>query len=74
MKTTTQRILAIIGLVLICASIVLMLVGFFVGSAKALLLNISLLCFGGSVAVLMFLSFKRKQAAEQAAQEDKDEE
>ena len=53
MKTTTQRILAIIGLILICASIVLMLVGFFAGSAKALLLNISLLCFGGSVAVLI---------------------
>ena len=74
MKANFQRILAIVGLVLIAASIVLMLVGFFAGAAKEQLLNISLLCFGGSVAVLMFLSAKRKQAAEQAAQEDKDEE
>ena len=74
MKANFQRILAIVGLVLIAASIVLMLVGFFAGAAKALLLNISLLCFGGSVAVLMFLSAKRKQAVEQAAREDKDEE
>ena len=44
MKANFQRILAIVGLVLIAASIVLMLVGFFAGAAKELLLNISLLC------------------------------
>lgn len=74
MKPLFHRILAIIGLVLICASIVLMLTGFLAGAAAELLHNISLFCFIGSVAVLMFLSFKRKQAAEQAAQDDKDEE
>ena len=62
MKGNFQRILAVVGLVLIVASIVLMLVGFFAGAAKALLLNISLLCFGASVAVLMFLSVRRRQA------------
>ena len=52
---------------------VLMLVGFFTGAAAALLSNISLFCFAGAVAVLMFLSFKRKQAA-QAQEDTKDEE
>ena len=61
MKPTIQRILAVIGLVLICASIVLMLVGLFCGSAKALLLNISLFCFLGAVAVLLALSAIRKK-------------
>lgn len=61
MKATIQRILAVIGLVLIFASILLMLVGFFAGAAKALLLNISLFCFLGAVAVLLFLSYRRKQ-------------
>ena len=73
MNATTQRILATVGLVLIFASIVLMLVGFFTGAAAALLSNISLFCFAGAVAVLMFLSFKRKQAAE-AREGAKDEE
>lgn len=61
MKANVQRILAVIGLVLIIASILLMLVGFFAGSAKALLLNISLFCFLGAVTVLLFLSYKRKE-------------
>ena len=74
MKPLFQRILAIIGLVLICASIVLMLTDFLAGAAAELLHNISLMCFLGAAALLMFLSFKRKQAAEQAAQDDKDEE
>jgi len=72
MKPQFQRILAIIGLVLIVASIVLMLVSFFTGAAANLLSNISLVCFAGAVAVLLFLSFKRKQAAE--AQEDAQDE
>ena len=61
MKSTTQRILAVIGLVLICASFLLMMVGFFAGTAKALLLNISLFCFLGAAALLLYLSYKRKQ-------------
>ena len=74
MKATTQRILAVIGLALIAASIVLMLVSFFTGTAANLLSNISLFCFAGAAAVLMFLSFKRKQAADQTTPENKDEE
>ena len=61
MKASTQRILAAVGLVLIFTSILLMLIGFFTGAAAALLSNISLFTFMGAVAVLMFLSFKRKQ-------------
>ena len=61
MKTTIQRILAVIGLVLMFASILLMLVGLFVGAAKALLLNISLICFLGAVTLLLILSYRRKQ-------------
>lgn len=61
MKNTLQRIMAVIGLVLIFVSILLMLVGLFAGAAKALLLNISLFCFLGSVTVLMILSYRRKQ-------------
>ena len=74
MKATTQRVLAVIGLVLIVASIVLMLVSFFTGAAAALMSNISLLCFGGAVAVLMFLSYKRKQMAADNQPDAKDEE
>ena len=61
MKNTLQRIMAVIGLVLMFASILLMLVGLFAGAAKALLLNISLFCFLGSVTVLLILSYRRKQ-------------
>ena len=61
MKNTLQRIMAVIGLVLIFVSILLMLAGLFAGAAKALLLNISLFCFLGSVTVLLILSYRRKQ-------------
>ena len=71
MKNTFQRIAAVIGLILIFASIVLMLVGLFAGAAKALLLNISLMCFVGAVAVLMVLRIKRKQ---QETEKSSDEE
>ena len=74
MKASTQRILAVVGLVLIFTSILLMLIGFFTGAAAALLGNISLFTFAGAAAVLMFLSFKRKQAAEEATSEDQDNE
>ncbi len=61
MKPQHQRILAVLGLILICASIVLMLVGLFFGAAKALLLNISLYCFLGAAAILLFIRFQRGQ-------------
>ena len=70
MKASTQRILATVGLVLIFTSIVLMLIGFFTGAAAALLSNISLFTFMGAVAVLMFLSFKRKQAESEKSEEE----
>ena len=62
MKNTLQRIMAVIGLVLIFVSILLMLAGLFAGAAKALLLNISLLCFLGSVTLLLILSYQRKSS------------
>ena len=71
MKSTTQRILAVIGLVLIVSSIVLMLAGMFMGAAKALVLNISLFCFLGAVTVLLIVSYQRKQQeAEKSADEE----
>lgn len=70
MKTTTQRILAVVGLVLISASIVLMLVGFFAGAAKALLLNISLYCFLGAVTVLMIVNYQRKSVQDQDEEDE----
>ena len=71
MKPATQRILAVIGLVLICLSIVLMLAGMFVGTAKAMVLNISLFCFLGAVTVLLIVSYQRKQQeAEKSADEE----
>ena len=66
-----QRILAVIGLILILASILLMLIGLFTGAAKVLLLQISLYCFLGAVTVLLYLSYKRKQAeSENSADEE----
>ena len=70
MKPTTQRILAVVGLVLICASIVLMLAGMFMGAAKALVLNISLWCFLGAVTVLMIVNYKRKSVQKQNDEEE----
>ena len=65
-----QRVLAVIGLVLIFASILLMLIGMFAGAAKALLLQISLFCFLGAVTVLLYLSFKRKRAEAEKSDEE----
>ncbi len=65
-----ERIWAWLGLALMAVSVVLMMVGLFTGAAKALLLNISLVCFLGAATVLMWLSYQRKRAAE----ENKDEE
>ncbi len=67
-----HRILAVLGLVLMGASIVLMLAGFFAGAAKALLLNISVLCFLLAATVLLILNYRRKQA--DAAKPDEGEE
>ncbi len=61
MKPQLQRGLAVLGLILICASIVLMLVGLFSGTAKALLLNISLYCVLGAAAILLFIRCHRGQ-------------
>ena len=66
----SQRILAVIGLVLIVASIVLMLAGMFMGAAKAFALNISLFCFLGAVTLLMIVNYQRKSAQNQ---DDKEE-
>lgn len=66
----SYRVWAVIGLVLICVSIVCMLVGMFAGAAKALLLNISLSTFVAAAAVLVFLAALRKRDAQQAEQEN----
>ncbi len=65
-----QRILAVVGLVLIFSSILLMLIGLFTGPAKALLLQISLYCFLGAVTVLLYLSYKRKQAESEKSEDE----
>ena len=65
-----QRVLAVIGLVLIFASILLMLVGMFTGAAQKLLLSLSLYTFLGAATVLLYLSFKRKQAEDKKSDEE----
>ena len=65
-----QRILAVIGLVLIFASILLMLVGMFAGAAQKLLLSLALYCFLGAATVLLYLSFKRKQAEAEKSEDE----
>ncbi|MGN0754301.1 MAG: hypothetical protein ACI4ME_07575 [Aristaeellaceae bacterium] len=60
MRPIHQRILAIIGLVLICASLVLMIAGLFAGDAKTPMLNIALFCFLGAVALLLMLRLEQK--------------
>ena len=65
-----QRVLAVIGLVLIFASILLMLIGMFAGAAQKLLLSLSLYTFRGAVTVLLYLSFKRKQAEAEKSDEE----
>ncbi len=66
-----QRMLAVIGLILMVVSIVLMIAGLFTGAAKELMMQISLFSFLGAVAILLVLSVKRKQASKP---EPKDEE
>ena len=57
-----QRIWAVIGLILIAASILCMLVGLFTGAAKALMMQIALFGFVGSVGILLALSIIRNKA------------
>ena len=66
-----QRIWAVIGLVLIVASIVCMVAGMFVPAAKDILMQISFIGFVGAAGVLLALSVIRKKQQEA---ENKDEE
>ena len=59
-----QRILAVVGLVLMAVSLVCMIGGMFAGAAKGLVTLISLVCFLGAVVILLTLSAKRKQPDE----------
>ena len=59
-----QRIWAMIGLVLIAASILGMTLGMFIPAAKDLLMQIALVGFVGAAGVLLALSILRKKAAE----------
>ena len=68
----TQRILAVIGLILMVVSIVTMIGGMFAGAAKPLISSVSLVCFLGAAAILLALSAKRK-AADDSEPQDKAE-
>ena len=65
-----QRIWAVVGLVLIGASIVCMMAGMFAPAAKDLLFNISFIGFIGAAGVLLALSALRKKQQEQAGSDD----
>ena len=65
-----QRILAVVGLVLMAISLVCMLGGMFAGAAQKLLLSLSLYTFLGATTVLLYLSFKRKQAEAEKSDEE----
>ena len=67
----SQRIWAVVGLVLIVASIVCMMASMFAPAAKDLLLNISFSGFIGAAGVLLALSAIRKKQQEA---DNKDEE
>ena len=64
-----QRIWAVVGLVLIVASIVCMMAGMFIPSAKELLLNISFVGFLGAAGILLALGAIRRKAQEQENEE-----
>lgn len=70
----TDRIWAVVGLVLIAASILCMLAGSFVGAAKGLLMNISLFCLAGAGAILLLLGVKRRNAQTDDPQDKPDAE
>ena len=52
------------------ATLLLMLVGMFAGAAQNLLLSLSLYTFLGAATVLLYLSFKRKQAEAEKSDEE----
>ena len=66
----SQRIWAVVGLVLIFASIICMLGSMFIPSAKDLLLNISFGGFIGAAGVLLALSAIRKKQQEKNNQDE----
>ena len=66
-----QRIWAVIGLILIVVSILCMLVGLFTGAAKALMMQIALFGFVGSVGILLALSLVRNKARQEDDGEQK---
>ena len=67
----SQRIWAVVGLVLIAASIVCMMASMFVPAAKGLLLNISFGGFVGAAGVLLALgAIRRKQQEAQSKDEE----
>ena len=65
-----HRLLAVAGLVLIVVSLVCMMAGFFAPAARALLLNISLVCFLGAAAILLGLSALRKRDEQSKSDEE----
>ena len=65
-----QRILAVVGLILMAISLVCMIGGMFAGAAKGLVTLISLICFLGAVGILLALSAKRKQAEDAAPKDE----
>lgn len=66
----SQRIWAILGLILIVGSIVCMMVGMFSAAAKDLLMKISFVGFLGAAGVLLALSIVRKKAQENENKEE----
>ena len=65
-----QRIWAVIGLVLIFASIICMMGSMFVPAAKDVLFNISFVGFVGAAGVLLALTFIRKKQQEASAKDE----
>ena len=65
-----QRIWAVIGLVLIFASIICMMGSMFVPAVKDVLLNISFVGFVGAAGVLLALTFIRKKQQEASAKDE----
>ena len=65
-----QRIWAVVGLVLIFASIICMLASMFVPAAKDVLLNVSFVGFVGAAGVLLALSIIRKKQQEASSKDE----
>jgi len=65
-----ERLSAVLGLILMVVSIVLMIAGPFAGTAKELMLQISLFSFLGAVAILLVLSIRRKHTSQPENKEE----